>query len=64
MIETPEQAQVVCAGHSLGAAVASICGLWAAAHYPAADILTVTLGQPFTGDQEYVDVRTFNTLSL
>ena len=37
--------QVVCSGHSLGAALASICAVWASVQYPNADVLSVTIGQ-------------------
>ena len=37
--------QVVCSGHSLGAALASLCAVWASVQYPNADVLSVTIGQ-------------------
>ena len=37
--------QVLCAGHSLGAALAGLCGVWASNQYPSADVLTVVIGQ-------------------
>lgn len=43
-VEVPVR-QVVCAGHSLGAALASICSVWASVQYPSADVLSATIGQ-------------------
>ena len=37
--------QVICSGHSLGAALASLCSVWASVQYPSADVLSVTIGQ-------------------
>lgn len=48
--------KVICTGHSLGAALASLCSVWASVQYPSADILSVTIGQPYTGNQGWVDL--------
>lgn len=37
--------QVICSGHSLGAALASLCSVWASVQYPNADVQSVTIGQ-------------------
>jgi hypothetical protein len=49
--------QVVCTGHSLGAALATLCGTWAATTYPTADVRVANFGSPFVGNQAYINVR-------
>ena len=49
--------KVICTGHSLGAGVASICGLWATLQWVEADVRVVTFGSPAVGNQAWVDVR-------
>ncbi len=46
-------------GHSLGAGVASIAGVWAALQWPAADIQVVTFGSPMPGNAMFAEVRKF-----
>ena len=54
--------KVVCTGHSLGAGVASICGLWASLQWVEADVRVVTFGSPAVGNQAWVDVRSQRSL--
>ena len=48
--------KVLCTGHSLGAGVASICGVWASAQWVGADIRVVTFGSPATGNEQWAEV--------
>ena len=50
--------KVLCTGHSLGAGLASICGVWASAQWVGADIRVVTFGSPATGNEQWAEVRT------
>ena len=49
--------KVICTGHSLGAGVASLCGLWATLQWVEADVRVVTFGSPAVGNQQFADVR-------
>lgn len=49
--------KVICTGHSLGAGIAPICGLWASLQWVEADVRVVTFGSPAVGNQAWVDVR-------
>lgn len=49
--------RVVVSGHSLGAALATIAGPWAALTWPAADVRVVTFGAPLTGNEQFAEVR-------
>ncbi len=49
--------KVICTGHSLGAALASICGLWSSLQWLDADVRVVTFGSPAVGNQEFANVR-------
>mmetsp|Transcript_18367 Transcript_18367/g.55306 ORF Transcript_18367/g.55306 Transcript_18367/m.55306 type:complete len:738 (+) Transcript_18367:203-2416(+) len=48
--------RVVVSGHSLGAALATIAGPWAALTWPAADVRVVTFGAPLTGNEQFAEV--------
>ena len=52
---------MLCAGHSLGAALAGLCGVWASNQYPSADVLTVVIGQV---SRQLVKLRTRSTLVI
>ena len=43
--------RVICTGHSLGGALATLCAPWCAIEYPKADIRCVTFGSPRVGAQ-------------
>ncbi|KAK9786889.1 hypothetical protein WJX73_001830 [Symbiochloris irregularis] len=45
--------RIDCIGHSLGGGVASLCGVWAAQTWPAADVRVVTFGSPKVGNQDW-----------
>ncbi|BDA42896.1 probable lipase at C-terminar half [Coccomyxa sp. Obi] len=47
--------KVICTGHSLGAALASLCGVWSSLQWLDADVRVVTFGSPAVGNQEWVD---------
>ncbi len=47
---------MVVTGHSLGAALASITGVWAALQWPAADIYVPTFGEPKPGNRQFGEV--------
>ncbi len=49
--------KVICTGHSLGAALASLCGVWASLQWLDADVRVVTFGSPAVGNQEFANVR-------
>jgi hypothetical protein len=42
-------------GHSLGAALATLCALWCRRQWPEADITCLTLGSPRVGNQSFCD---------
>ncbi|GAB4821565.1 hypothetical protein N2152v2_008611 [Parachlorella kessleri] len=52
----PEQgpARVMCVGHSLGGALATVCAVWAPEQYPLAPVSLYTFGQPRVGNDEFV----------
>lgn len=45
------------AGHSLGAAVATLIGPWAALQWPAADVRVSTFGSPAVGNEAFTQVK-------
>lgn len=45
------------AGHSLGAAVATLIGPWAALQWPAADVRVSTFGSPQVGNEAFAQVK-------
>ncbi|EIE24481.1 alpha/beta-hydrolase [Coccomyxa subellipsoidea C-169] len=47
--------KVICTGHSLGAALASLCGVWASLQWLDADVRVVTFGSPAVGNQEFAN---------
>lgn len=48
--------KVLCSGHSLGAGLATLCGVWAALQWPATDVRVVTMGSPAVGNLEFARV--------
>ena len=46
--------RVVCCGHSLGGALATIAAFWAGLTYPSADIRCITFGSPLVGNEDFV----------
>jgi hypothetical protein len=46
--------RVLCCGHSLGGALATIAALWAGLTYPSADIRCITFGSPLVGNADFV----------
>lgn len=49
--------KVICTGHSLGAALATLCGVWSSLQWLDADVRVVTFGSPAVGNQEFANVR-------
>lgn len=47
--------RVLCCGHSLGGALATIASVWAALTYPDADVRCVTFGSPMVGNEGFVN---------
>ena len=47
--------RVLCCGHSLGGALATLASAWASYEYPDADVRCVTLGSPRVGNPAFVD---------
>jgi predicted lipase len=47
--------RVLCCGHSLGGALATLAATWASFEYPEADVRCVTLGSPRVGNPAFVD---------
>ncbi|CAL8467464.1 g7002 [Coccomyxa elongata] len=47
--------KVICTGHSLGAALASLCGVWSSLRWLDADVRVVTFGSPAVGNQEFAN---------
>lgn len=45
------------AGHSLGGAVATLIGPWAALQWPAADVRVTTFGSPQVGNEAFAQAR-------
>ena len=45
--------RIDCLGHSLGGGVATLCGVWAALMWPAADVRVVTFGSPKVGNSDF-----------
>ncbi|KAL3130729.1 hypothetical protein ABBQ38_000076 [Trebouxia sp. C0009 RCD-2024] len=56
--QTPTR--VLCCGHSLGGALATLGATWAALQYPQADIRCITFGSPRVGNKAFK--RAFHTL--
>ncbi|DBB08738.1 TPA: hypothetical protein ACH3X3_008171 [Trebouxia sp. C0006] len=52
--------RVLCCGHSLGGALATLGATWAALQYPQADIRCITFGSPRVGNKAFK--RAFHTL--
>eukprot|EP00887_Chlorella_sp_A99_P002580 scaffold6.g2580.t1 len=52
--------RVICAGHSLGGAVATLVSVWAALQWPAADVRCFSFGSPKVGNSKFV--RAYQTL--
>ncbi len=44
-----QPSRVICTGHSLGGALATLCAPWCAIEYPKADVRCVTFGSPRVG---------------
>ncbi|KAL5519683.1 hypothetical protein ACEPAH_1366 [Sanghuangporus vaninii] len=47
---------LISTGHSLGASLASLCGLSLASNFPGTPLRVFTFGQPRTGDSAYADL--------
>ncbi|BDA47140.1 probable mono- and diacylglycerol lipase at C-terminar half [Coccomyxa sp. Obi] len=54
-----EPNRIICCGHSLGAAVAALAGMWAALQYPDADIRCYGFGTPKTGNKQLCQAFNF-----
>lgn len=54
--QTPTR--VISTGHSLGAALAALTGVWASTTWPSATVVVITIGQPKAGNQAFVDLLT------
>ena len=52
--------RVICTGHSLGGAVATLAATWAALQWPRADVRAVTFGSPKVGNRKFI--RAFQSL--
>ena len=52
------------AGHSLGAAVATLLAPWAALQWPSADVRCVTFGSPRVGNQAFTNVSSQSCCTL
>ena len=44
-----QPSRVICTGHSLGGALATLCAPWCAVEYPKADVRCITFGSPRVG---------------
>ena len=44
-----QPSRVICTGHSLGGALATLCAPWCAIEYPKADVRCITFGSPRVG---------------
>lgn len=51
--EKPKNIEIC--GHSLGAALATLCALWCKTQWPDANVICVTLGSPRVGNEALVD---------
>ena len=45
--------RVECTGHSLGAGLATLCGVWATENWPQSDVRGVTFGSPKVGNSDF-----------
>lgn len=52
--------RVICCGHSMGGALATLGATWAALQYPGAEIRCITFGAPRTGNSRFI--KSFRTL--
>ncbi|KAK9842880.1 hypothetical protein WJX74_003838 [Apatococcus lobatus] len=52
--------RILCTGHSLGGALATLGATWAAIEYPSADVRCITFGSPRVGNNKFK--RAFHTL--
>lgn len=59
-----EPTRVLCCGHSLGGALATLAATWAAMEYPKADIRCITLGSPRVGNKHFVRITKYLTGSM
>jgi predicted lipase len=50
-----EPTRVICCGHSLGGALATLAAAWASCQYPDADVRCITLGSPRVGNGSFVE---------
>lgn len=48
--------RIICCGHSLGGALASLGALWAAEVWPLTPVSVFTFGQPRVGNDKFVEV--------
>ena len=56
----PPPTRIICCGHSLGGAVASLASVWAALQWPLADVRCFSFGSPKVGNRKFV--RAMQTL--
>jgi len=55
-LNTHPEYTVIVVGHSLGGAIASLCGLSVKANFPEEDVKIYTFGQPRTGNAPYAEL--------